>query len=185
MNRRDFLKLVAFLPFTAHGSEVQAYRWSIKGGTRKQLQVIAALRTIGFPFSRISRDIPDPTIECVPNLMSSDGTYAVTGRFSPSTGKISIKSNQSPESLKMAVVLEMAHLIDYYMPMTDLMRARISQLLHGNNSGVWWTNNHATYASGIPYESAWSPPITQAMMRPIRRILRVPRVRTPQIMGSY
>lgn len=196
MNRRDFIKLVATLPFTTYGGGVQAYLWNIQAIPRQQLLIISALRTIAFPFSRISRDIPDPTIECVPNLMSSDGTTPVTGRFNSATGKILIKANQSPRSLKLAVIFEVAHLVDYYMPMTDLMRRQISRVLHGDNSGVWWPPNPASffdidgeawmwmfggaYASKVPYESAWSPPITRAMMPRIRRILRVPRVRTPQ-----
>jgi hypothetical protein len=193
MNRRDFLKLVAFLPFASTARATEAYLWTVKGGAQKRLYVIAALQKIAFPFGRISRDIPEPVIECVPDLMSSDGTIPVTGRFSPSTGKILIKANQPAASLKMAVKHEMGHLVDYYMPMTDLMRARISRLLHGDNSGVWWSGSHSTsdgeafgwrfggaYSSNVPYESAWTPPITKAMMPRVRRILHVPRVRTPQ-----
>ncbi len=139
--------------------------WKIKGSAEQQKIVVAAISKIKFPFERLS--LPEGAELGWQDLNSKaaiesrigseadtheglfEGRQYILGVFYPSTASIYLdeKLINHPEMAEATVSAEIAHAVDYYLPLTDLMRDTFVRLLNDGkpNSETWWEkSNYST-----------------------------------------
>ena len=140
--------------------------WNLTGTVQQQQIVKEALDHIFFPWERLN--LPNKPVEIGwTNLNAQalqgeqpeakkhqsgtigiiDGRQYVLGIFYTHTGKIYIDNYlvKYPEIAKSTVSAEIAHAVDYFLPLTDAMKHEIMALMHGGSYAehghTWWEKN--------------------------------------------
>lgn len=198
--------------------------FDLRGTTTQQSIVKSALDKIMFPWTRIvppngkfiigwanlngqtlknaklhKGDHPGKDTDVDPLEGEINGREYILGVFYPSSGNIYIDNAlvKYPDIAKTTVSAEIAHLVDYFLPLTNAMRTQISNLMHGGDATdhghSWWekVDYGAEYYtlvgesfmqaftvaySDMPFSTTeWTHFITKAQAPALRKILGIER----------